>query len=219
MNLLFDVVPKVMKALGVGGPDDLKFLGSGANAFAWLIPNNLVLKATSAKDDAKMAQLVMRDGAAGAWIDGIVKIYDVIEVPRLGRYRYLILSEYAVTHESDDAPGDELDALEVAVSVIQGRTRERWPGGEVPPLAKRFMSELLSAVKWLMEIGGEMPPETQEELAYMATEVMDLHEHNVGLVRRGKKWHAVIFDLGQMALPHVKLAVPVIPNTARSGAA
>lgn len=166
----------------------VKWLGSGNNGAAFLLPDGeRVLKWTWDRAEGGLALRLLREGP----IAGLPEVFYVGKIrtatPALPLH-YLIVMEAALH------PANRIEKAEV------NHLNEMMLGAADVDETSTFVLDLASAVRFIK--GDEFL--TPWEALYIASEELDVHSENVGLVKRDGRTMLVIVDLGQWdSMEHV----------------
>lgn len=188
---------------------DVRVLGRGANGWALALPDGeRVLKITADADEAALAQSFLDQTVRG--LPRVEYVAEVLGLPRglFGAVTdgFLIVMERAVPAAA--LRGTERADLLAANAVIGGAR-----GVEIQNARQRdWYDDLVAAGEALMTAAFGGGIESEEDIVMFLSEEADTHFENLGLIRRGGRWQAVILDFGQAQVPEEMLEFDMAVN-------
>jgi hypothetical protein len=184
--------------------DKAGLLGFGSNGSAFLLPDGKrVLKRTRDRDEGGMALRLLEEGP----VDGLPKVFYVGKIPTNIRHEYLIVMELACPAN----PELPCPAVPSAAAVKEMRKVSDMILGRVEvDDTHPFVRDLASAVRFVTKD----PTLTPTDALYIASDEMDVHSDNIGLVRRHGRDMMVVVDLGQAdTVEHARVPMSSNPES------
>ena len=204
-------VPEFSAKYGLVDVEDLerKVLGKGHYAYAFALDDGMVLKITDDEADARVAQLVMREGNGRPglpYIEGVYKLPGLVVEDEtdvdVERSLYAIVME-PVTPAKKAFAAFRLNRRELGMAALADLDLAPWrieglPNDEL----REFVAEIRRGLDWLVRHG---------------VEVYDLHDDNFGYASGGRP---VLMDFGHDSIQEgfVMRPIPLAKNADRTPA-